>query len=80
MANPIGAQLKKAVLAVENAVSAIAMSKSATTTMELRKVAEANMSELRKVSEAMVAAMASGADDRSTGAKGRDVVDADLTY
>ncbi len=79
MVNLIGVQLKKAALAMDNAVSAMAKSESAMATLELRKVAEANMSDLRKVSEAMVAVMASGADDRSTGAKGRDAVDVDHT-
>jgi hypothetical protein len=47
--------------------------------LELRKVAEATMSEFGKIGEAMMARMESGADDRSTGAKGRDAVDVDLT-
>ncbi len=53
--NPIGAQLKKAVLAGDNATLAMAKSELAMATSESRKVAEANMLELRMVSEAMMA-------------------------
>ncbi len=79
MANPIGAQLKKYASAVENAMSAMAKSESVLATLELRKVAEANMSELGKTGDTMMARMESGVDDHSTGAKGMDAVDVDLT-
>jgi hypothetical protein len=81
VANPIGAQLKKYVLAVDNAMSAMAKLKSALATSELRKVVGMNMSEseLGKIAVAMMAWMESGTDDHSTGAKGRDAVDVDLT-
>jgi hypothetical protein len=72
VANLIGVELKKASSAREKAVLVKA-------TLELMKVADANMSELRKVLEAMAAAMASGADERTAAAKGRNAVDVDLT-
>jgi hypothetical protein len=79
VANPIGAQLKKYASAYKNAMSAMAKLESALATSELRKVAEVNMSELGKIGAAIQARMDSGADDHSTGAKGSDVVDVDLT-
>jgi hypothetical protein len=79
VANPIGVQLKKYALAYKNAMSAMAKSESALATLELRKVAEANMSDLGKIGATIQARMDSGADDRSTGAKGSDAVDIDLT-
>ncbi len=72
VANLIGAELKKAALAMEKAALATAAS-------ELRKEVEANMLELRKVSAAMAAAMASGADDRTAAVMASDAVDVDLS-
>ena len=60
-------------------MSVMAKLESALATLELRKVAEANMLELGKIGDAIQAWMDSGSDDRSTGAKGRDAVDVDLT-
>jgi hypothetical protein len=79
VANPIGVQLKKYALAVNNAMLTMAKLESALATSELRKVAEANMLELGKIGDAMMARMESGADDHSTGMKGRDAVDINLT-
>jgi hypothetical protein len=79
VANPIGVQLKKYALVYKNAMLAMAKLESALATSELRKVAEANMSELGKIGAAIHAQMDSGADDHSTGAKGSDAVDVDLT-
>jgi hypothetical protein len=60
-------------------MSVMAKLESALATLELRKVAEANMLELRKIGEAMMARMESDGNDHSTGAKGSDAVDVDLT-
>jgi hypothetical protein len=80
VANLIGAQMKKYALAYKNTMLATAKLELALAMSELRKVAEANMSEfLGKIGAAMQARMDSGADDRSTGAKGSDAVDVDLT-